>query len=359
MSAPANGNGISAFVFDGGRAGPVERDVEEWPDEDAFGNTGSTIVEQRRTVALCEESAEAIATWYQGEGFTELPADANLEDERLRMQRILTDASNPFLQEHVVQVGVAWRELLGAQRSVLQNKLTALRAEVGGRKTSKRRRAKVGEMLAELEAGLLTTVRVESTRRLFKIDPVLDAEGSIGSVLPLTRLDQLLYTVTSQAADGVEEEEPEPMFLTILGTDGYSVAFLYSGGILGQRIINDLDVGFTHHAWFRNRQCDRTDDTAPWISRKVYLDLASSGESELIVRRERDASPVKLSKVGEDSLRVRTADGPRDVPVVVAETSKEDRLWIVRDEASPLVLKMEEAGADLLRTIDEIRRLEL
>ena len=42
---PSTSKGIQPFVFEGARVDAVERDVEEWPDEDAFGNPGRTTVE--------------------------------------------------------------------------------------------------------------------------------------------------------------------------------------------------------------------------------------------------------------------------------------------------------------------------
>ncbi len=48
----------------------------------------------------------------------------------------------------------------------------------------------------------------------------------------------------------------------------------------------------------------------------------------------------------------------REVPVIRAETSAGDRLVILRDSENPLVLELRETGADLLRRIDGIRRLD-
>ena len=44
-------DGLAAFVFDGASVDSVEKNVEEWPDEDAFGNTGTTAIEHERAVA--------------------------------------------------------------------------------------------------------------------------------------------------------------------------------------------------------------------------------------------------------------------------------------------------------------------
>jgi hypothetical protein len=45
---------------------------------------------------------------------------------------------------------------------------------------------------------------------------------------------------------------------------------------------------------------------------------------------------------------------PTDVPVIHCRTIRDDELTILADPASPLLLRLVEAGAELLRTIDAV-----
>jgi hypothetical protein len=122
----------------------------------------------------------------------------------------------------------------------------------------------------------------------------------------------------------------------------------------GFRHITDLEAGNVHHAWFANREKSRTDSTAPWISRNLFKDLREKGAAEIVIHRRRDMAPVAIEKVGDDTSFVRMDGKPYEVPVMRARTSRDDDLVILADPDNPMVLRLVETGADLVRTIDEI-----
>ena len=74
----------------------------------------------------------------------------------------------------------------------------------------------------------------------------------------------------------------------------------------------------------------------------------------MIVHRRRDADPVDITKTGEGTASLRVGDETVDVPVIFCKTSREDELTILADPASPLVLRLREAGAELERTIEGV-----
>ena len=123
-------------------------------------------------------------------------------------------------------------------------------------------------------------------------------------------------------------------------------------------LLVSLDNGLAHHAWFQNRKASEAPDTAPWVSRRVYRELRDRGESSIIVKWGREDVPIHIAAKGSESLPVVVFGEEQKFPTLVAETEKEDRLWILEDQDSPLVLKMHEEESDLLRTIDEIKHLE-
>jgi hypothetical protein len=61
-----------------------------------------------------------------------------------------------------------------------------------------------------------------------------------------------------------------------------------------------------------------------------------------------------VEKVGEDRSYVRIDGRPYEVPVIRCRTSRDDDLVVLADPESPLVLRLVEAGADLVRTIDAV-----
>ena len=68
--------------------------------------------------------------------------------------------------------------------------------------------------------------------------------------------------------------------------------------------------------------------------------------------------PIAIDAVGDQTLSIKHLGEETDVPTLMAKTEAGDRLWILSDEESPLVLRMEEAGSELVRTITEVRILE-
>ena len=325
---------------------------------DRFGKPGTIRREVATATVLEERDLDAVCDSYLEAGFTELPRDSLENEDRRRLRLDLLEPRDPFLWEREAVAGVGGRELVGAQRELVAKKVRALREELGSSKLKARRRALAEPMLAELERGLLPRIANQVTRVTFHMDPIHGHGGELGRVVPLSRMSQLVYRVMPRDPEKRVEGPGEPMYMTVLGVEDSGATFLYSGGIVGQRTVTNLDEGVAHHAWFQNRQSTRGDDTAPWVSRRVYRELANGGDSRLVVRWGREDEPIPVRRTGEETLAIAVDDGELDAPVLVAETAKDDRLWILADPESPLVLKMEEAGADLLRSIDGVRRLE-
>jgi hypothetical protein len=347
-------NAVNSYVLEGAELGDSSRDFEEWEGEDNFGNPGVVAVEKIVGTALTPASVEEVTEQYRERSFAELPRDSLKEDDLARLRYSLLDPSDPFLWESDVEVGVGGRELSAMQRTALTKKLTMLRAQAEKANGNDAEREDAERMIEELEAGLMTRITVEVNRRTFRVEPLVHADDTLGQIVPVSRMSQLVYTVTP--LDG--EDSSDPMYLTVLGAAPGQVTFLFTGGIAGQRLVTGLDNGVAHHAWFQNRQNSLTDDTAPWVSCRIYGELASRGESEIVIRWEREEKPIAIRKTGEDVVELTKYGETARVPVLVAETEKEDRLWIVADPVSPLVLRMEEKGADLLRQVEEVRQLE-
>lgn len=330
-------------------------ETQELPGPDAFGNEGRTVLERFLARGLAEEERSELAAAYLAGGFTELPRDSHREDDLVRFRRSEPDPANPFLQENDVEIGLGGRDLTGPQRALLAKKADSLRRELDSPGLAEDRRALAAGMLEELEAGLRPRVSVQLTRRVFRPDPILDPDGVLGSVVPLRRLSQLVYTVVPADPADREDEAPEPMYLTVLGVGSGRVSFLYSGGLHGQRTVTELADGLAHHAWFQNRRCEETSETAPFVSRRIYRELCESGRSEIVVRRERDPEPIEIVAAGEEAVRIAVEGETRELPVLVATTEKDDRFRILADPECPLALSLEEADAGLLRTVDSIR----
>ena len=94
------------------------------------------------------------------------------------------------------------------------------------------------------------------------------------------------------------------------------------------------------------------------VCSSCHRELRDSGESSIIVKWGREDVPIHIAAKGSEDLTILVSGEEKSFPTLVAETEKEDRLWILEDQDNPLVLKMQEEEADLLRTIDEVRRLE-
>jgi len=352
------GKAIGPFLYGSVQLKDATCDRSVSAKTDAFGNAGTLILEKIEATALSMEDRGAIVEHYLAAGFVELPRDSLKDDDQARFRLDRLDPSNPFVWEHVVEVAVGGRTLVGSQRNILAGKLKSLRAELKGDKVKPARREQAEKMIEELESGLLLRLSVELCRRSFLMRPLFTAGTTLGTVLPLGCMTQLVYNVVPSDPDEREDDDGESLYFTLLGADERQVSFLFSGGILGQRTVTDLEDGLAHHAWFQNRKASEAPDTAPWVSRRVYRELRDRGESHLVVKWGREDVPIHIAAKGSEELSVLVFGEERRLPTLVAETEKEDRLWILDDQDSPLVLKMIEEEADLLRTIDEVRRLE-
>jgi hypothetical protein len=348
---------VGPFIFVDHEMKDATCDREETDDQDSFGNAGKIAVEHFTATVLSEDDPDAVAEGYLEAGFTQLPRDALQEDDQVRLRLDRLDPSNPFVWENEVEVGVGGRSLVGSQRDLLAKKVASLKKELSDDGLDPGRRETAARMIQELNTGLLTRIRIEMKRRCFKMGPMLETGGVLGKLIPLSRMSQLVYTVIPQDPEDREEDDGEAMYLTILGVSETEAAFMFSGGILGQRTITDLESGVAHHAWFQNRENVVSADTAPWVSRRVYRELTDLGTSEIVIRWGREQEPIAVKKVGEEEVELRVLDEDRTFPALVAETENDDRLWILMDEESPLVLRMHEAEAELLRSIDEVRVL--
>jgi hypothetical protein len=346
---------VRPWLFGKGRIDHATREIEEKPGTDSFGNPGTTVLQRVSSEVRMEGTRDELVEGYLDAGFDPLPRDSHRADDHARLRLDRLDPSNPFLFEREVQAGIGGRQVTALQREVLEKKVASLRSELADGRANSRRKVMVTEMIRELETGLLARVSIDLTTRSFRPAPLFQDGARLGRLLPLSRLSQLVYHVRPQGVE--EEDDSEPMYLTMLGVGEKKVAFLFSGGIAGQRTACDLDGGVAHHAWFRNRKVDETADTAPWISRNQFAELTLSGETQIIVRRGRDEEPIRMRAVGKEPVRVDYLGERVEVPTVVAETDADDRFWVLVDQESPLVLRLEEAGADLVRKITEVRAL--
>jgi hypothetical protein len=129
---------------------------------------------------------------------------------------------------------------------------------------------------------------------------------------------------------------------------------MYAGGVHGQRHLRDLEDSVTHHAWFANRERVKTEATAPWIGRRLFRELKERGSSEMIVHKRRDVEPVSVERIGEDKSYVRVDGRPLEVPVIRCKTSRDDDMIVLDDPTSPLLLRLVESGAEIVRTIDAV-----
>jgi hypothetical protein len=352
------GKAVSPFLFGAVQLKDADCDRSVSAKTDAFGNAGTLVQERFEAIALSMEDREEILARYVDAGFVELPRDSLRDDDQARFRLDRLDPSNPFVWEHEVEIAVGGRSLVGSQREILAKKLASLREELKGDKVKPARREQAEKMIEELESGLLLRLSVELNRRSFVMKPLLTTGTNLGTLVPLGYMSQLVYTVVPLDPEEREEDDGESLYFTVLGADERQVSFLFSGGILGQRTVTDLEDGLAHHAWFQNRKANEAPDTAPWVSRRIYRELRDGGESSIIVKWGREDIPIHIAAKGSEELPVLVHGEEKRFPTLVAETEKEDRLWILEDQDCPLVLKMQEEEADLLRTIDEVRRLE-
>lgn len=314
-------------------------------------------VSERRAVAVIRERRPHAFARRQLEdaGLRTLVTEA----DRVEMERprgdVAAELVDPFLLESRVTASVRGRPFPGQQRAVIEAKCEALRREMADPTISRERRDGASRMVHELEEGLATTIELRSLERRFLPEvPVPQPRDAVGGVLPICRGARIVYRVNSVDAESGTEGDAEAMVFHVVALGSREAAVLFTGGVHGFRHITDLEEGNVHHAWFANREKARTDATAPWIGRRLYRDLRDRGTGEIVVHRRRDGESVAIEKVGEDTSFVRIDGRPWEVPVIRARTSRDDDLVILADAENPLVLRLVETGAELVRTIDAI-----
>jgi hypothetical protein len=346
---------FAAYRWDGAELLTSDRAVDERAGRDSLGTPGR--IHTVRTVAVAQERRPHVVLRRKLEesGLRHVAGDGERTEFTAPRPEQAPEAVDPFLLEATVHAVVRGRSFPGQQRAVIEAKVEALRRELAEPTTDFARRQKAEPILRSLEEGLATTVEFRSVVRRFRPTvPVASARDSMGSVLPIHVGTRLVYRVNAVDADAGSEGDAEAMAFHVVALGAREVAILYTGGVHGFRHIADLGEGRAHHAWFSNREKIRTDATAPWIGRRVYEELCTTGASELVVHRRRDPEPIAVEKVGEDRSYVRIDGRPYEVPVIRCRTSRDDDLVVLADPESPLVLRLVEAGADLVRTIDAV-----
>lgn len=353
-------DGLSPYWIDEARVLSTDLAEEERPGRDSLGNAGRVRSHAQHGSMAVHWPRGRVVRHLEDAGLDTL-RDTRAESEMGRMRDELSaEDVDPFLLEDSVHVLVSGREFPGQQRALLEAKAEKLRLELENPETSAARRMEARRMLEAMEEGLRSTVHMRATKRRFRpAVQVSEPIASLGDVVPLSAGSRIVYRVRSIDP---ETGEPEPcdeeddgimVFHVVAVGDGEAV-LLFTGGVHGLRHVASLDHSAVHDAWFVNRERARTEATAPWIGRGLFRDLQRYGEGQMIIHRRRDAEPVTIRKTGEGTTSLRVAGRDVDVPVVYCETSREDKLTILNDGASPLVLRLREAGAELERTIERI-----
>lgn len=332
-----------------------ESHEEEKPGRDSLGNPGRVHVVRhtgRLGVALPRGQ---IVERLEGAGLRPV-RDTAEETELARPRAAQTSVdTDPFLLERTVAVTVRGRDFPGAQRALVETKVEKLRRESQDGSTSAERRTAAAKLLADLESGLRTTLDVRTVERRFRPSVALrEPVESIGRVVPVRAGSRIVYSVAPVVPEKGDDAEAEPMVFHLVGLGAREAVMLYTGGVHGQRHLRDLEASPVHHAWFANRERVKTEATAPWISRRLFRDLTSVGSGEIVVHKRRDVQPVSVEKTGEGRHVVQVDGKPLEVPVILCRTLRDDELTILDDAESPLVLRLVEAGAEIVRTIDAI-----
>jgi hypothetical protein len=327
-------------------------DEQEKPGRDSLGNPGR--------VRVVRHTGRLGLDWPRGRVVKALE-DAGLratrrtaEETELEGPRAgdVGSASDPFLLERSLLVTVHGRELPERQRAVIETKVAALRRELGDVGTPSERRDTAERMIEELESGLRTTVDVRAVLRRFRPTvTVAQPAESRGENVPIRAGTRIAYDVAPAKPEPGDGAEAEPMVFHVLAIGAREVVLLYSGGVHGTRHLRDLETSRVHHAWFANRERVKTDATAPWISRTVYRELAEQGRSDLVVHRRRDEGPIVVEKVDAASHSLRIDGKETEVPVLRCRTTRDDEMLVLADSENPLVLRLFESGADLVRTV--------
>jgi hypothetical protein len=351
-SWPAN---LAAWRIDGADVVSHGRDDEQRPGRDSLGNPGRIRVTRANGRLRVVEPRAALVGAFQDRGLRPIRVTAVETELVTPRDAAASSDADPFLLERSVSVVVRGREFPGAQRAAVIAKLEAVRREAADASTSADRRAAAEKMLRDLEEGLATVVDVRTVeRRFLPAVSVADPVESIGSVVALRPGSRIRYSVgPARPAEG-EDVTEDPMVFHLIALGAREAVMLYTGGVHGQRHLRDLEDSVVHNAWFANRERVRTEATAPWIGRALHRSLAESGRGEVVIHRRRDAAPVEVTVVGRVTHALCIDGRMAEVPALRCTTACEDEIVVLDDAANPLVLRLVEAGAELLRTIDAV-----
>ncbi len=333
----------------------ADANEEEKPGRDTLGNPGR--------VHVVRNAGRLGVSWPRGRVVEKLekcglrPVRDTAEETELAEPRRqdVAEGLDPFLLEKSVVVTVRGRDFPGDQRAMVEAKVAKLRSEFDDPATRPDRKAAAGKLLSDLEDGLRSTMDVRIVERRFRPSvSVKDPVESMGRILPLKVGARIVYGVNPVQPEAGDASEADPMVFHLVGLGAREAVLLYTGGVHGQRHLRDLEASHVHHAWFANRERVKTEATAPWIGRKLFRELKETGLGEIVIHKRRDPTPVGIEKVGEETYSVRVDGREVLVPVLHAKTTREDDLLILDDAESPLLLRMVETGADIVRTIDAI-----
>lgn len=346
---------LSAWRIDGAGVVSHGRDEEERPGRDSLGNPGRVRVTRATGRLRITEPRAALVAHYQGRGLRPIRATAAETELVTPRDAVTTPDADPFLLERAVSVVVRGREFPGAQRAAVQAKLATVRREADDASTPADRRAAAEKIARDLEDGLATVVDVKSVeRRFLPAVSVADPVESVGTVVALRAGSRIRYSVGPAKPVEGEDVTEDPMVFHLLALGAREAVVLYTGGVHGQRHVRDLDGSVVHNAWFANRERVRTDATAPWIGRRLFRSLAESGRGEVVIHRRRDAAPIEVTVV-ERVVHPLQVDGRMcEFPALRCTTACEDEMVVLDDAENPLVLRLVEAGAELLRTVDAV-----
>lgn len=333
----------------------ADANEEEKPGRDTLGNPGR--------VHVVRNAGRLGVAWPRGRVVEKLqrcglrPVRDTAEETELNEPR-KQDASegvDPFLLEKSVVVTVRGRDFPGDQRAMIEAKVAKLRREHDDPATRPDRKAAALKLLSDLEDGLKSTMDVRIVERRFRpAVSVKDPVESIGRVLPLGVGARIVYSVNPVKPEAGDAAEADPMVFHLVGLGAREAVLLYTGGVHGQRHLRDLEDSHVHHAWFANRERVKTEATAPWIGRRLLRELKEGGAGEIVVHKRRDPQPVGVERVGSGTYRVKVDGRDVEVPVLHARTVRDDELVVLDDPESPLLLRMVETGAEIVRTIDAV-----
>lgn len=333
----------------------VDTQDEERPGRDSLGNAGHIRKVCVTGVFGTRWPRSRIVRQFETLGF-EVTRDARGENE-MRYERRETELleTDPLLLEDRVLLSLRGRDFAGQQRSLLEAKAEALRKELEEGSLEPDRRDAVVTMLRAMDEGLRTTVEIRSVVRTFRTAvAVRRPVESLGEEIALVQGSRLVYRVAAKN-EAMNDDEAEPMVFHVLSLAQNEAVIMFLGGLHGLRHVTDLEGSYVHNAWFSNRERAKTTATAPWLGRGLYRRLLREGHGEIVIHERRDTEPTRIEKVGEEISSVCVDGEPRDVPVLRCKTERGDELLVLADEANPLVLRLEEAGVELIRTIDDVR----